>query len=266
MLLSAGIAQAEDLELFVRNRPFSGQVVTQSGALQASLPELLQSLGYNWSVSGRTVSINTPDSQVTGDNPELKGRYTLQLDGRGLPVSVHDNGGVPYVNVEAFANAVGLQYKVNRSLGCADLIAPVEKDKVASVASNTTKKAKKAKSAGGTVTTDGTSPDSPLRLIDMPFTDSTVAGASFVGEVRTSAVITNTGNKDVKNVYMRLDVVNANGDSYHYWEQHVPVIKAGETYNFLPDPPMWNNYSYVTCFPRLTITHDAIPEDEEEEE
>ena len=197
--------------------------------------------------------------------PALSGRYTINLEGKGLPVTVKDVNGVSCVNVEAFAKAAGLHYKVNPTLGCADLIAPVEKSQIKdTTVAKASKKASKA-APGGPITTDGNDPKSPLRLIDMPYSDTTVAGADFAGEVRTSALIANTGKKDVQNVFISIDICNANDDSYHRWEQHVPVIKAGATFNFQPDPPMWNNYSYVTCHPKLTIIHDPLPVEEEEE-
>ncbi|MBQ7567540.1 hypothetical protein IJT17_01905 [bacterium] len=265
LLTCAGMAEASDLELFVRNRPFEGVVVNQAGGMNASLGDLLQSLGYSWSVSGRTINIIKEKFADDAEVPPLSGRYTLTMDGVGLPVTVKDINGVTCVNVEAFAKAAGLHYKANHALGCADLTAPVDKSKIVDT---TVAKAKPAakKAPGQPVTTDGFDGKSPLRVIDMPYSDTSVPGQRYEGLVRTSAVITNTGDKDITNVNMTLDICNYDGQSYYSWQQHAAVIKAGETYNFNPDPPVWHNYSLIVLQPKMKIVHDPIPEDEEEEE
>ena len=264
LLGSAGMADAKDLELFVRNRPFEGVVVTQAGGMNASLGDLLQSLGYSWTVSGRTVNVHkqafSPDVEV----PKLSGRYALQLEGQGLPVTVKDIKGVTCVNVEVFAKAMGLTYKANHAMGCADLIAPVEKSKIVDTTQPAKKKVK-TKVAAGMVETDGTDGKSPLVVIDMPLQDSTIPNVQE-GLVRTSATLQNTGDKDITNVSMKLSVCNLNGDAYYSWDQYAPTIKAGEVYNFNPDPPVWHNFSQLPLKPMMKITHDPIPEDEEEEE
>lgn len=265
LLTCAGVAEAGELELFVRNRPFEGVVVNQAGGINASLGDLLQSLGYSWTVSGRELTIVKGKFADDAEVPALSGRYTLMMDGKGLPVTVKDINGVTCVNVEAFAKAAGLHYKANHALGCADLTAPVDKSKIVDTTA-TVAKAKTSKAAGGPVTTDGTDGKSPLRLIDMPYSDSSIPGQHYEGLVRTSAVITNTGSKDITNVHMKLDVCNYNNDVYTSWEQTAPVIKAGATYNFNPDPPVWHNFSQIVLHPKMTIVHDPIPEDEEEED
>ncbi len=264
LLSCAGFAEAKELELFVRNRPFEGVVIDQAGGLNASLGDLLQSLGYSWTVSGRTVNIVKSKFPDNAQVPQLSGRYTLTMDGVGLPVTVKDINGVTCVNVEAFAKAAGLQYKPNHALGCADLIAPVEKSKIVDTTAAAKPAAAAKKAPGGPVTTDGYDGKSPLRIVDMPYTDSSIPGQHFEGLVRTSAVITNTGKKDINNVNMKLDICNDNGDSYYSWNQHAAVIKAGATYNFQPDPEVWHNFTQIKLHPKMTIVHDPIEEDEEE--
>lgn len=264
LLGSAGMVEAKDLELFVRNRPFEGVVVTQAGSLNASLGDLLQSLGYSWTVSDRTINVHKQKFSADVEVPKLSGRYSLQVEGVGVPVTVKDIKGVTCVNLEAFAKALGLTYKTNHALGCADLIAPVEKSKIVDPTASAPKKIKSKKPAG-MVETNGQDGKSPLVLTDMPFQDSTIPNVEE-GLVRTSAVLQNTGDKDITNVSMKLSVCNLNGDAYYSWEQHAPTIKAGDVYNFNPDPPVWHNFSQLPLKPMMSITHDPIPEDEEEEE
>ena len=266
LLTCAGSAEAKDLELFVRNRPFEGVIVNQAGGINASLGDLLQSLGYSWTVSGRTVNIVKEKFADNAEVPQLSGRYTLTMDGTGLPVTVKDINGVTCVNVEAFAKAAGLHYKANHALGCADLTAPVDKSKIVDTSAAKPKAAAGKKAPGGPVVTDGYDGKSPLRIVDMPYSDTSVPGQRFEGLVRTSAVLTNTGKKDITNVKMTLSVCNYNGDSYYSWEQHAAVIKAGATYNFQPDPEVWHNFSGITLHPKMNIVHDPIEEEVPEEE
>lgn len=263
LLTCAISAEAKDLELFVRNRPFEGVIVNQAGGINASLGDLLQSLGYSWTVSGRTINIVKEKFADSAEVPQLSGRYTLNMDGVGLPVTVKDINGVTCVNVEAFAKAAGLHYKANHALGCADLTAPVDKSKIVDTTSSTKAKAVAKKAKGGPVTTDGKDGKSPLRIIDMPYSDTSIPGR-FEGLVRTSAVLSNTGKKDITNVSMKLSVCNYNGDPYYTWEQHAAVIKAGDTYNFQPNPEVWHNFTGIVLQPKMTIVHDAVDEGEAE--
>ncbi len=273
MLCSALPADADGLQLCVKNKPYRAATVQQNGDISAALDELLTAVGYGWKVEGNEVDI-IPGS---AKGPELSGSdYTVKFNGKPVGMKLKNVHGKPYVDVASFSKALGLDYKISLILGTADLYVPVSKNAVgaswgsqaqasdeAAPADGDKKPAKKAVklNAQGQIETDGTNPDSPVLVTDFQFQDSTTASQNYIGEVRASAAFVNSGNKDLTNVTAHIYVCSLNGDVYNDWVMNVGTLKAGQAVQFNPDPPVWYNYSKIFSEGKILIMHDPIPED-----
>lgn len=273
MLCSALPADAEGLQLCVKNKPYRAATVQQNGDISAALDELLTAIGYGWKVEGNEVDI----IPGTAKGPELSGSdYTVKFKGKPVGVKMKTVHGKPYVDVASLSKALGLDYKISLVLGTADLYVPVPKNAVGASWGNQTqasaeaapadgdkKPAKKAVklNAYGQIETDGTNPDSPILVTDFQYQDSTTAAQNYIGEIRASATIVNSGNKDLANVTAHIYICSLNGDVYQDWVMKIGTMKAGQTVQFNPDPPVWYNYSKIFNEGKVLVTHDPIPED-----
>lgn len=262
---------AAGLQLWVNNQEFSAPTVTQSSDVFAPVAPLLKSLGYSWKVNGSNVTV----TKAPGGGPALPaGEYSLSVVGAQGVVPVANKNGQASMSVSSFARLAGLSYRTSSTLGTADLIAPVARMNVpgkwgaaASATSADTSKANAqgkqvALNAQGLVETDGNNPDSPIKVLDTPFSDTTTATAAFVGEIRASTVIVNQGGQPVQNVSIRLDLVNGDGDVYHTWNTVVGTLPAGQKFDFQPDPPIYYNYNKMNLFPKVTVTHTPVEVEE----
>lgn len=271
-LLSPAVsADAYGYRLYVRNRPFAGPTSTVQGRVQAPVDEVLKALGYSWSLNGTTLEVA---STGNGGNTVAPGIYTITFNGKptGVVTAVKNNR--TFVDVGSLAKGCGLAFTITEDLGTAELVIPRSKVDVATTTTAAAtanagkaekKAAKKPKlNAKGQIETDGSNLDSPIKVLDVPFVDTTTAAAEFVGEVRTSVSFVNGGTEDLTGVSVTLQITSPNGDVFNEWKENIGILKAGAEYNFIPDPPVWFNYNKITASPKVIIAHDPLPEPEPE--
>lgn len=119
-----------------------------------------------------------------------------------------------------------------------------------------------AQAPGQMVTTDGTNKKSPIKIVELPFSDSTTPGANYVGEVRTSVTIQNSSkDKTLNKVSLKLRLVNLAGENVMEWPKQVGTLKPGQKFTFTPDPPIWYNYQKIQVQPKVEVTHEVPPEE-----
>jgi len=112
--------------------------------------------------------------------------------------------------------------------------------------------------AGERVTTDGKSKDSPIRVDDLYFQDSGYGLPSPQAEIRMSVHIRNSSKEDdVKNVLIKLELKNLDGEVVQKWEKMIPVMKKGAVVEFDPGG-VYYNYSFNNVQPAVVIEHDEI--------
>lgn len=287
LTLALGLgAQAADLELYVNNRPFQGRTATVSGKLYAPVDSFLRAAGYSWSVSGDRVEI-LPGAE---GGPGLSGPAGLWREGSPLEVPTAVREGRLYAEVGALARALGLLYNANAELGIVDVNRPVGRGAIrggdrgrkeeppaqgpAEVPAGTdTQKGEEAGKekpgkirTGKLIRTDGTNKYSPIEIVRLDFSDSTIPGAAFVGEVRVSTTIKNTSEKeDLEQVTLFLQLVDGYGEPIREWKQPIGTLKAGQTYTFAPDS-VWYNYSQIKVWPRVIVEHEELPREVDEGE
>lgn len=288
----ASTVQAADLQLYVKNRPFTGPTTTRQGQVHAALDGVLQALGYSWRLTGDRVDV----SRTAGGGPTLPaGSLQLFLDGQALSVPVVDVQGKAFVNVATLAKAMSLYYSPNAALGTADLGIPVSRDQVAD---NWGREPEKTETASGgdqaadasgkpsaegkpaedkpaagdkppakqeMIETDGTNKKSPIQVVNTSFSDSTTPGTQFVGEVRVSTTIKNKSDEQLEKVTLFLRLVNLAGETVQEWKHDIGVMKPGAEVSFTPEPPVWYNYNKIQVEPKVVVKHLSLPEPEEDE-
>ncbi|MCE7870080.1 hypothetical protein DYH09_06845 [bacterium CPR1] len=121
LLALLGPAQADSIELFVRNRPFEGPVRTVGSELYAPLDDLLRALGCSWEQDEAAISIRLGGN---GSNPRLVESLPIFFEGRQIDPRGGMVQGRLYVSVSELARAVNSDYRLNRQLGTADFYAP----------------------------------------------------------------------------------------------------------------------------------------------
>ncbi len=281
LLATALVAQAADLELYVKNRPFTGSTVTRGGQLHAELGALLQALGFSWTVQGDQVAI----SRTAGGGPSLPGgNLQLALDAKPLAVQVLEIQGMPFVSLADLARAAGLSYRPSPQLGTADLNIPVTRAQIAASAPRTpadssasatspagdgaVADAGQTPAAGGAavmIETDGTNRKSPIQILKTDFMDTTTAGAQFVGEVRTSTSIRNGSDRPLEKVTLYLRLMNLANEVVQEWKYPIGTMKPGAQVDFTPEPPVWYNYNKIQVTPKVIVEHQAQPEPQPEQ-
>lgn len=276
---SAVAVSAAEMQFCVRNRPFVGAAVVQNSSVSAALDDLLTALGYSWTVSGSNLAI----ASERGGGPRLSGQaYNVTLDGAAVKVPQTVKDGRVFVDVQQLAKSFSLSYMPSPVLGTIDLMVPISKSKVsgaawgkkAAAASETSAAAasaapaakKQVLNAAGLVETNGSDNKSPIIVVENPWYDSTTGVSTYVGEIRTSCKICNSGDKEVKGVTLVLQVCSLDGQPYVEWKDSIGTMAPGAEVNFVPDPPVWNNYNRTVCKPNIIITHQPIEEDKPAEE
>ncbi|MBI3925194.1 MAG: hypothetical protein HY319_06610 [Armatimonadetes bacterium] len=233
-------AAGQPLELFVKNRPFDGQVRELEGELYAPLAELLQSLGCSWSVEESALVV---DTSTAGGGPPLTQAYpTILVDGRPVRVNQHRLGGDIYVGVGELAQAVGAVYRKNHALGTADLYAPL---------------AAGGGGGGSTVMTDGQGKNSPLVVEKLSYSlePDPESGSSLM---RGYVVLRNrSDSRPVERVVIRVEVVDGVGRPCGRFAGSYAQLKPGErvTYQF----PVWANHqSADRPHPVVQLEHQRL--------
>ncbi len=264
LLATALVARAADLELYVKNRPFSGPTLTRGGQLHAELGALLKALGFSWTVQGGQVAI----ARTSGGGPALPaGGLQLSLDGKPLALQVVEVQGAPFVNLADLARAAGLSYRPSPQMGTADLNVPVTRAQMAAKEprkpAETTSGGAEApagsggvsQSPGGMIQTDGTNRKSPIQVLNTDFMDTTTAGAQFVGEVRTSTSIVNNSDRPLEGVTLYLRLMNLADEVVQEWKQPIGTMKPHARVDFTPEPPVWYNYNKIQVVPKVVVEH-----------
>ncbi len=269
LLATALVAGAADLELYVKNRPFTGPTLTRGGQIHAELGALLKALGFSWSVQGQQVAI----SRTAGGGPALPaGALELSLDGKPLVLPVSEIQGQPFVGLADLARAAGLSYRPSPQMGTADLNIPVTRAQVA--AKEPRKPAETASGGAGTpaaptagaevpgrlIQTDGTNRKSPIQILNTDFLDTTTPGANFVGEVRTSTSILNSSDRPLEEVTLYLRLMNLADEVVQEWKQSIGTMKPGARVDFTPEPPVWYNHNKIQVVPKVIVEHRLQPD------
>lgn len=232
--VGSGARAAPGLELFVKNRPFTGETRTTRFGLAAPLDDLFEALGCSWTLVEDRMMVT---SQREGGGKPLGEKRRVVFDGRVLRLPQYSLRGRVYVLVADLAAALGARYVVNRELGTADLHAP-----------------EGLRIPPGRVTTDGRTHDgSPLRLEALSYR-LTPAEEGLPPRLRGYAVVRNTGTRPAREVLLRLQVVDPSGEVRGIFSRRFEVLAAGEsvTWQF----PVWTDYFGAGVVePRLTIFH-----------
>lgn len=239
MVVLAGVLPAlaqERMELFIRNRPFTGQSRMLGKELHAALDDLLRDLDYSWTEDGDRLMIWSRP----GGGPRLEDRARrLVVDGQAVQVAQETFGGRLYVWVADFARATGARFQANKALGTADYFP-------ASALGSGGETARK--------TTDGRgSNGSPVRLQDLKFRLEAPQGAEHP-VLRGYAVVQNTSGSKVEDVLLKVDIRDPKGDSHGGYTWAVGSLGAGEqlTWQF----PVWTDFDGVQDpRPVLQIEH-----------
>jgi hypothetical protein len=102
-------------ELFVRNRPFK-QAIKAGSETFVPADSFLRALGYNWSVSGDTVTL----SQSAASNPTLPaGNFKFVLGDKSLPLELSSRGQKSFVSMVPLAKFLG--FNVSNAGGITDV-------------------------------------------------------------------------------------------------------------------------------------------------
>lgn len=266
LLFSSAVAvSAADYQFYVRNRPFAEAVVVGS-SVTAPLDSLLESLGYSWRVEGSNILV----SQRKGGGPKIRGGiYKLLLDGVDTCVPLTMKNDRVYVDVETFARAFKLLYKVSEPLEMIDLSVPVNRNAIAanyppkkdnsSANVQADKGSKDAKDVsgdkggekkathfkqkankGGLVevkfsTSDGSSfadkdnTGTPIVINNVDWFKNE-AGIDFPPEVRvTSATLSNSSADEVEDVKVDINAIQFDGTVMYTWNKNIGKMSAGES-------------------------------------
>lgn len=294
MLFGSAIAvSAADYEFFVRNRPFTGASISGK-SVEASLSDLLQALGYSWSVQDHKIYVYNQK----GKGPAFvdSGVYTIEFDGHSTSVTLNARGGRSMVDVASLAKALDLKYQVSESLNTIDLLIPMSKSKADDMVAaykkaagygkadankdgskdgKDTKKASKYKLNAegkmeikfacpypGSVEPSGSS-DSKMVVNSVDWFINDMGSFSVPAEVRLNSVSLTNSGEPVENVTLKIDISYEDGFSAYSWTKTYPVFNAAQSETFIPDPQVWNNYNRTPISLTVTVTHDPPKEKEE---
>lgn len=230
-------AQAQGrMDLFIRNRPFTGDSRMLGRELHVPLDDLLRDLDYSWTEEGDRLMIWSRP----GGGPRLEDRpRRLVVDGQAVQVAQETFAGRLYVWVADFARATGARFQANKDLGTADYFP-----------------ASALGSGGETarLSTDGRgSNGSPMRLVDLSYRLEAPAGADHP-VLRGYAVVKNTGTAKLEDVMLKVDIRDPKGAAHGGYTWAVGVLAPGEqlTWQF----PVWTDFDGVQePRPVLQIEH-----------
>jgi hypothetical protein len=224
LLASAWLPATADpgrVELFLRNRPFSGESRVLRGEVYAVLEDLLTALDLSWTRQDHLLLVWSRP----GGGPALTGPpLPLVLDGRNLRVPQEAFAGKVWVSVADFARTTGARYTWNRQAGSADFFP------AAFVARH---------DSPNRVVTDGRgSNGSPLRLEGLSWR---VEGDP--PRMRGFAVLRNAGATPLREVVLVLEVQDDAGRSCGGFSWSCGDLPPGKdlTWQF----PIWTDYESV---------------------
>jgi len=108
------LAKASDFEVYVMNRPFSGDVISIDGTLYAELVPLAKALYLQVTQKN--------DAVVIGKAPETIQAGKIFLDGKLFTDAFRNDDEKWYVRIRSFVESAGAQYSVNQETGIVDVI------------------------------------------------------------------------------------------------------------------------------------------------
>ncbi|MBQ7502082.1 hypothetical protein IJT93_05125 [bacterium] len=290
---SAAAASAANYEFYVRNRPFTGTASISGKSVEASLSDLLQALGYSWSVQDHKIYVYNQK----GKGPSFvdSGVYTIEFEGHSANITLNARGGRSMVDVASLAKALDLKYQVSDNLNTIDLLAPMSKSKADALAASykkaasygksgeedgkeggkDTKKASKYKlnadgkmeakfscPAPGSLEAAGAT-DSKVVINSVDWFINDMGSFSIPTELHLNSVSLTNGGEPVENVKVKVDVVYYDGFSAYSWTKDYPAFAAGQSETFIPDPAIWFNNNRTPVTLSVTVTHDPPKEKEE---
>lgn len=233
LLALAVMARAQDrLELYVRNRPFDGPVRNVGGDLYAPLDDLLRALGCGWEQDEAAIQVHvgTPSA-----DPRLDRQLPVLVAGHRVDLGAGLYQGRLYCSVRSLARALNAEFKVNASLGTADLYAPA----ALPVAESPDRPVVKAGEPGSRVEV-GPPSFAMTRDRDRP-------DLQFL---RGYVVIANKGGETVEGLTIKVEVLDAEGTVVGRFGENLGKLPAGRqiTYQF----PAWPG---VALKPRVEVFH-----------
>lgn len=108
------------------------------------------------------------------------------------------------------------------------------------------------------IKTDGKNKDSPIKVVKLDFQDSGYGLPSPTAEIRISTTIQNSSKEDdLKNVVIKLQLKNLEGDVVQEWTKNLPLMKKGTTIEFQPDG-IYYNYSFNNLQGGVEVEHDKV--------
>ncbi|MBQ7528420.1 hypothetical protein IJT10_00755 [bacterium] len=291
LLFSSAVAvSAADYQFYVRNRPFTEAVVTGT-SVSAPLDTLLDSLGYSWRVDGANILVY----QRKGSGPRIRGGvYKLMLNDVDSCVPLTVKNDRVYVNVETFALAFKLSYRVSEALETIDLGIPVSKSAVAAnypaskaSSSQSVRSGKEDKkdnqgvtetqgdqnathfkqkaNKGGMVETKFSTADgssfTPKEQTGSPVLVNSVnwfrneAGIDFPAEVRvSSATFSNSSASDVEDVKVDINAVLFDGTVMYTWSKDIGKMTAGQS-KTVEFEDFFRNDNHTPITLEVVVTH-----------
>lgn len=236
LTLALAVRAQDKLELFVRNRPFDGPVRTVGGELYGPLDDLLRSMGCGWEQNETAilVRIGTP-----GSDPRLDTSVPILVEGRLVEIGAGLYQGRLYCSVSALAKALNAEYRVNRTLGTADLYAPV----ALPTGQAETRPVVKAGEPGSEVELTRVS-FGLTRDRDFPNREILRGYAIVTNRSRTAAV---------EGVTVKVEILDSEGNVLGRYGDNLGKLGAGKqvTYQF----PAWPNTTGASLKPRVEVYH-----------
>lgn len=108
------------------------------------------------------------------------------------------------------------------------------------------------------IKTDGKNKDSPIRVVKLDFQDSGYGLPGPTAEIRISTTVQNSSKEDdLKNVTIRLQLKNLEGDVVQEWTKNLPLMKKGTTVEFQPDG-IYYNYTFNNLQGAVLVEHDKV--------
>lgn len=107
-------------EVFVKNRPYSGEIRVVRGQAYTRAEELLKALGLHWRVEGQLVRLSVDE----GSDGSLDGAEKMSFQGRMVPVAIYRMTGEAYLELAPFVRALGGTAVFNKDLNTLDLAPP----------------------------------------------------------------------------------------------------------------------------------------------
>ena len=115
-----------DIQIFVRNRPYSGELVKDNNLYYVNLEEFAKALSYNLKNIGGAWYLANPDSPYTDKLQEgVKPEKGIKVYLEGKPFAgILERKDKLYVELEGAAKALGCYYKQYKELNMIDIALP----------------------------------------------------------------------------------------------------------------------------------------------